>query len=105
MRELTLFRILQEALVNIRRHAHADLVEVEMARCGRQVILKVRDNGRGMSAPEGAPQQPGVGVMGMRTRLRQFGGDLRIVSGLDGTTIVAKLPVATPRDRDAAMAC
>lgn len=91
-RELTLFRIVQEALVNVYRHAKADQVEVELACRARRTVLKVRDNGRGMPAPEGAAPAPGVGILSMRARLRQFGGDLCIVSGPDGTTVTAKLP-------------
>jgi signal transduction histidine kinase len=92
-RQLTLFRILQETLVNVHRHARADNLEVELARRGRSVVLKVHDDGHGMAAPEGAPPNPGVGILGMRARLRKFGGDLLIVSGRDGTTVTAKLPV------------
>jgi signal transduction histidine kinase len=92
--QLSLFRILQEALVNIHRHAHADCAEVGLLRRGKHVILTIRDDGRGIGTLDGgvAPN-PGVGILSMRARLRKFGGDLRIVSGPDGTTIVAKLPV------------
>ena len=91
--ELTLFRVLQEALVNVHRHARARSVEVEMARRGANVVLKVQDDGVGMAAGEAATPGGGVGLSSMRQRLRQLGGDLRIVSGLDGATLVAKLPV------------
>lgn len=91
-RQLTLFRIVQEALVNVYRHAKADQVEVELLCRARRTVLKVRDNGRGMPAPEGVAPTPGVGILSMRARMRQFGGDLIIVSGEDGTTITAKLP-------------
>jgi signal transduction histidine kinase len=90
-RQLTLFRILQEALVNIHRHARADTIAVELVKQGRQVVMTVRDNGRGMLAVEGAAPNAGVGILGMRARLRKWGGDLRIVTGPDGTTLVAKL--------------
>jgi signal transduction histidine kinase len=90
-RQLTLFRILQEALVNIHRHARADTVTVELVKLGRQVVLTVRDNGRGMLAAEGVAPNAGVGILGMRARLRKWGGDLRIVTGPEGTTLVAKL--------------
>jgi signal transduction histidine kinase len=92
-RELTLFRILQEALVNIHRHAKADFVEVELAHHGKHVTLKIHDNGCGMGAAKGTA--PGVGILGMRARLEKFGGDLRIISSQSGTTVAAKLPVGS----------
>lgn len=92
-RELTLFRVLQEALVNIHRHAHADSVEVALTHKGRNVTLRVSDDGQGMAAPEGMAPVLGVGLLSMRARLRKFGGDLRIVTGADGTTLTAILPV------------
>jgi signal transduction histidine kinase len=92
-RELTLFRVLQEALVNVHRHAHADEVSVEFSNSGKNLVLKVRDNGRGMLTAEGAAPTPGVGILGMQGRLRKFGGDLRIISAEDGATLVAKLPI------------
>jgi signal transduction histidine kinase len=91
-RELALFRTLQEALVNIHRHAHAEVVEVVLGHRGKSVFLKVRDDGCGMTAPEGVAPHPGVGLVSMRARLRKFGGDLRIVSGHDGTTLTARVP-------------
>jgi signal transduction histidine kinase len=92
-RQLTLFRVLQEALVNVHRHAHADAVEVELAARGRGVVLSVRDNGEGVAAPEGVTPSPGVGLLSMRARLRRFGGDLGFVSGSGGTTLTAKLAI------------
>jgi signal transduction histidine kinase len=89
--ELVLFRMLQEALVNVHRHAHANSVEVILADRHTSVALTVRDDGLGMTAPEGA--SPGVGLLSMRARLNKLGGDLRIASGSDGTTLVATLHV------------
>jgi signal transduction histidine kinase len=92
-RQLTLYRILQEALVNVHRHARADAVGVRFSRSGRQLVMTVRDNGRGMVAAEGKAPDLGVGILGMRGRLRKWGGDLRIVSSPAGTTVTAKLLV------------
>jgi signal transduction histidine kinase len=92
-RQLTLFRILQEALVNVHRHARASAVEVELQQRPRHIILKVRDDGRGIQAPDGARLCAGVGLKNMRARLHEFGGDLLIVSDGSGTTLTAKLPV------------
>jgi len=91
-RELTLFRIVQEALVNVHRHAQADAIEVALTRRGDQVVLRVRDNGRGMLAREGVVTH-GAGLVSMRARLGKLGGDLRVLSGQDGTTLIALVPV------------
>jgi len=92
-RELALFRILQEALVNIHRHAHADVVKVVLEYRADDVSLTIRDNGRGIASPEGVPPPRGVGILGMRARVENFGGALRILSGRTGTVVTAQLPV------------
>jgi len=91
MRELTLFRVLQESLVNIHRHSGADAVTIELSRRGRQVTLKVKDNGHGMLGPDGSAPPPGVGTLGMRARVKQFGGDISLASGPEGTIVTARL--------------
>ena len=95
-RELTLFRILQEALVNVHRHAHANLVTVELANLDREVTLQVVDDGRGFPVCDGLPVAPSGGILGMRTRIMQFGGEFRIDSGPSGTALTARLAVAKP---------
>ena len=93
-RELTLFRILQEALVNVHRHAHANIVTVEFINSDAEVTLRVSDDGRGFPVCDGIPASPGVGILGMRTRLMQFGGELHIESGPNGTALTARLAAA-----------
>lgn len=95
-RELTLFRILQEALVNVHRHAHASVVLVELANRGKEVTLQVMDNGHGFPALEPAMVTAGVGILGMRTRVTRFGGELSIDSRSDGTTLSVRLPTTKP---------
>ena len=95
-RELTLFRILQEALVNVHRHAHANVVSVELANRDNEVMLRVTDDGRGFAMADGVPATPGVGIPGMRTRIAQFGGELSIETGSNGTVLTARLPTAKP---------
>jgi signal transduction histidine kinase len=95
-RELTLFRILQEALVNVHRHAHANGVLVVLTNHGNEVTLQVTDNGHGFPAREGAMVAPGVGILGMRTRIVHFGGELSIESRSDGTTLCVRLPTVKP---------
>jgi signal transduction histidine kinase len=94
--ELGLFRILQEALVNVHRHARAEAVGVRLARGARHLTLSVRDDGYGMAVGQGVRPSPGVGILSMRARLREFGGDLAFISGPGGTTLVAKLPIPAP---------
>ncbi|WP_137807015.1 ATP-binding protein [Pseudomonas sp. G(2018)] len=71
-----LYRLLQEALTNIARHAEASQVRVRLQHHGAHLRLLVRDNGRG-AAPS---RRPGVGLHSMRERARSLGGDLRIIS-------------------------
>jgi two-component system CheB/CheR fusion protein len=94
--ELALFRVTQECLNNIRRHADAKLARVELARTDDTITLQVHDNGKGMppdllSSADGK-QVMGVGILGMKERLSQLGGTLEIESGKDGTTVRAVLP-------------
>jgi signal transduction histidine kinase len=92
-RELALFRILQEGLVNVHRHARAQSVFVQLTNRLSEVTLEVSDDGRGLSSPEGGIFAPGVGILGMRSRIVQLGGELSIDSGSEGTTLRAKLRV------------
>lgn len=71
-----LYRLLQEALTNIARHADASQVRIRLQHRGGRLRLLVRDNGRG--APQ--PPQPGVGLYSMLERARSLGGELRIFS-------------------------
>jgi len=89
-RELALFRILQEALVNVHRHAHAQSVMVELNNRISEVTLQISDDGRGFSFSEGGLAAPGVGMLGMRARIAQLGGELSIDTGSAGTTLQAK---------------
>jgi len=84
----TMMRILQEALVNIVRHADATEVHVSVTPLGDRFVLEVRDNGVGIS-PEA---KPGVGLRSILRRARELKGDCQIESGSHGTTIIARLP-------------
>ncbi|EIM30239.1 sensor histidine kinase [Microvirga lotononidis] len=91
-----LFRIVQEALSNVHRHAGATRVVVDLRTPPGEVVLCVADDGHGMqakpTAPETARPTLGVGIPGMRIRLHQFGGTLRIRTGRTGTVIRARVP-------------
>jgi signal transduction histidine kinase len=96
--ETTLFRIVQESLTNIHRHAGAERAEIRLLTDAEHAVLEVRDEGRGMPAASlqrcnGTAYPLGVGITGMRERVRQFGGTLKIQSAPSGTTVQATLPI------------
>lgn len=89
------FRILQEALTNIARHAHATAVHVSLQTNVDHLILKVQDNGRGIT-PNELHRSKSLGLLGMRERAIQFGGRLEIVGVAGaGTTVTLTLPLHT----------
>jgi len=96
--ELALFRVLQEALINAHRHSGASAADVLIRRASGQVILEVRDNGRGM--PQDVLNRfresgagTGVGLMSMHERARELGGKIQIESSGTGTSIRITIPV------------
>jgi signal transduction histidine kinase len=96
--ELVLFRGLQESLTNVHRHSGATRADVSMSLSGNEVILRVRDYGRGMSPAVLQSLQQygsggGVGLAGMTERIREIGGKLEIRSSAMGTEIVARVPL------------
>jgi PAS domain S-box-containing protein len=92
-----LFRILQESLTNVARHARASQVEVVLDRSGDSVMLSVRDNGEGFVTTR--PRQPNsYGLLGLRERAHLLGGEARIDSAPgQGTTIEVRIPIAEER--------
>jgi signal transduction histidine kinase len=89
----TFYRIAQEALANVIRHADATAVEISLAIDGGTAVLKIRDNGRGMS-PEKPDDPKSLGLIGIRERAELLGGSATIDSlPGEGTMIVAKLPL------------
>jgi PAS domain S-box-containing protein len=94
--ELSLFRIVQECLTNIHRHSGSTTADVSLYRTHQEVVLEVRDEGNGIP-PEvteklSSGDSFGLGIRGMRERLRQFGGRLDVESDADGTLVTAALP-------------
>lgn len=86
------FRIFQEALTNVIRHAKATKVEVRLAEIGGQVVLEVTDNGRGISEAE-THKTKSIGLLGIRERAALLGGTLRIKGERGkGTTLTARIP-------------
>lgn len=106
--ELALFRAVQEALTNIHRHAGASNVDLRLALDGSRIRLEVRDNGKGIPPSLLKPLRDGtagagVGLAGMRERLRDLDGNLEIDSRPTGTLLIVTLPVIpTPAVADVA---
>jgi len=94
--ELLLFRIVQEALNNIRRHAHASDAQVVMEFGGDEVRVTITDNGRGFKLPVGVddlPRSGKLGLAGMRERARLLGGTFEVKSTPGkGTILTAEVP-------------
>jgi PAS domain S-box-containing protein len=90
---LALFRIFQEALTNVARHAGAQLIEVQLGATAEALTLQVHDDGRGIQAGEIAGLHS-LGLLGMRERAQRLGGtfDIRGVPG-DGTIVTVSIPL------------
>ena len=129
--EATIFRVVQESLTNVYRHSESKVAEVELARNGHKMRVKVRDYGNG-HAPFGTPfdaqgkpfetqgkqgkpfdslrasqgklekldlEKLGVGITGMRERVRGLGGDFRIYDAEPGTAVEVELPISSARPK------
>ena len=89
--ETALYRIVQEALTNIVKHAQASSVSIVLARSPRAITAVIEDDGRGFVPDAGTE---GLGLLGMGERLALLGGKLKLESSPDsGTTIVAEVPL------------
>jgi signal transduction histidine kinase len=94
--EMTIFRIVQEGLVNVHRHSGSAVASVRLAKAPGGIALTMKDWGRGMPADVlaagGVEPQLGVGILGMRERAVQLGGRLDIESTGGGTGLFVFLP-------------
>jgi PAS domain S-box-containing protein len=96
-RSTGVFRIFQEALTNVLRHAHATKIEVSLDEEDTDLVLRIQDNGRGILESERSG--PGaLGLLGMRERADLMGGSIEI-SGMQGsgTTVILRVPHVTDR--------
>ncbi len=94
--EMTIFRVIQECLTNIHRHSGSQQARIRVTGAQNEVRLDVRDFGKGMptTGRNGSTQMRfGVGIQGMRERVRQLNGRFEIKSHADGTSVSARLPV------------
>jgi len=95
--ETAIFRVVQECLTNIHRHSESAVAKIRLRQRDNQILVDVQDEGKGIP-PEKQEQMasagtPGVGIRGMRERIRQLGGTLEIHSDGAGTLVAARLPV------------
>src|SRR5271170_5844035 len=94
--ELAIFRLVQECLTNIHRHSGSKTALIRVARDGESIRTEVQDNGNGISPERLSEIQArgsGVGIRGIRERIRQFHGEIRIESKGTGTSVIVSIPI------------
>jgi PAS domain S-box-containing protein len=93
--EMAAFRVVQESLTNVYRHSASDVARVEIVKESESVVVRIRDYGKGLP-PDLTGRIPGprlgVGIAGMRERVRQFGGELVISRAEPGAVVEARIP-------------
>ena len=96
--ETAIFRIIQESLSNVLRHAKARRAWVTLSANDGKVIATVRDDGRGIEkrVVEQQPGSIGIGISGMSQRAKEFGGELRLAMAHPGTLVEIVMPSRTP---------
>lgn len=94
--EVVFLRVAQSALANVRQHSQAHAVRVDISMIGAAARLMVTDDGVGFSERAAAPGGSSYGLSAMRSRLREFSGELEVRSSVGaGTALVASVPVST----------
>jgi two-component system NarL family sensor kinase len=94
--ELVVFRLVQECLTNVHRHSGSKSAVVRVAREPDRILVEVRDRGHGIPPQKLALIETagsGVGIRGMRERLRQFRGEMSIESSGEGTAVLVTIPL------------
>jgi signal transduction histidine kinase len=97
--EVALFRVVQESLSNVHRHSGSLTATVHVSRSSRGVSVEIRDRGKGIPAEIRAAAakvngKTGMGISGMRERVRQLGGNVLLDSNHDGSLVSASFPLA-----------
>ena len=95
--EITAFRVVQECLTNIHRHSQSPTAIIRLHHLDGEVFLQISDSGKGMPQEQrekiALNGTPGVGIRGMRERVRQLGGTLQVESNGTGTSLTVRLPI------------
>ncbi|HXW91556.1 MAG TPA: ATP-binding protein [Terriglobales bacterium] len=96
--EIALFRTLQETLTKVHRHSCSSVVDIRLKLENKHLLLQITDNGKGippeqMNRLHEGMADIGIGIAGMRERMRELGGSLEIRSGPAGTEVVVIAPV------------
>jgi signal transduction histidine kinase len=101
--ETAIFRIVQEALTNVFRHSGAQETWITLRWQKNQVLVTVRDDGKGIGkqVAELQPGSIGIGIGGMSQRAKEFGGELRLTSTDPGTLVEIMIPCKVPASREA----
>ena len=89
--EIALFRVVQECLTNVYRHSGSDSCSIKLQREQQWLQLEIHDAGKGM--PSQVKASSGVGIRGMKERVRHLGGTLEVTSSVGGTIVVARVPL------------
>jgi signal transduction histidine kinase len=97
--EIAIFRIVEEALANVRQHSGSGTAMVRLSRSSENVTVEIQDYGSGISRRDGAAKA-GVGITGMRERARELGGNVRIQSNITGTLVSVTLPTEKDHSGD-----